>query len=352
MQDIKINTSGNDLVLNFINRYKIWKDHQNFYSNIAEEYKIDYSEQGIPCYHYTQIESINQNNNKLIAIDCLTEGLHYKKLFDQYNPSNHYLIFSNGWWDTKKHNFQINYTLVWHLFFLFDMAETYNSPNRFCYYIDRNYQFDYPKPCYFVSTVGNVRPERDLLVDGIKENIKYQNYILRYSGEDLGIPSSDLDVIKFNKGEFDPYTSILEKYYHNVSQSLPIKIYNQGYVDLVVETDLDWQDNFFLTEKTIKCLITGQPFIIVSTPYFLYHLKQLGFQTYDTIWNEDYDTELTYAERIVKIQKLVNDLVDIDWMSEKSKLIQIQHHNQRTFSNLISIANKEFMNLENIIDSL
>jgi hypothetical protein len=350
MRNVKIN--ANDVVLNFIERYKIWKDHQNFYNHAIEEYKLDHSKQGIPCYHYAEVESINQSNNNLIAIDCLTEGLHSKEFFDQYDPSKHYLIFSNGWWDTKKHNFQIDYTLIWNLCFLFDMADTYNSPNRFCYYIDKNYQFDYPKPCYFVSTVGNVRPERDYLVNILKQNTKYNNYILRYSGEDLGLPSSNLDVIKFNKGEFDPYTFIVGKHYHNVSQSLPIKIHNQGYVNLVVETDIDYQDNFFLTEKTIKSLITGQPFIVLSTAHFLQNLKLLGFQTYSTIWNEDYDNILTYQERIVKIQELINDLVNINWSSKKSELMQIQQHNQRVFNNMGHLANKEFINLENIIDNL
>ena len=350
MLNVKINANG--LVLNFIERYKVWKDYQNFYSNITCEYKIENSEQGIPCYHYTNIKSINQSNSKLIAIDCLTEGIHSKYFFDQYDTSKHYLIFSNGWWDTKKHNFQIDYSLIWNLYFLFDMADTYNSPNQFCYYIDKNYQFDYPKPCYFVSTVGNVRPERDLLINNLKENTKYNNYILRYSGEDLGLPSANLDVIKFNAGEFDPYTSIIEKHYHTVSQSLPIKIYNQGYVNLVIESDIDYQNEFFLTEKTIKSLIVGQPFIVLSTPYFLQHLKRLGFRTYDTVWNEDYDTALTYQQRIVKIQELLNGLTDIDWNSNRSELIQIQQHNQQVFNNMSHIANKEFINLENIIDNL
>jgi hypothetical protein len=344
--------AGDGLLSIFIERYKIWKDCQNFYNNIAAKYKIENCKQGIPCYHYTDVTSINQSSNKLIAIDCLTEGLHSKQWFDQYDPSNHYLIFSNGWWDIKKHDFQINYTLIWNLYFLFDMADTYSSPNRFCYYLDKNYQFDYPKPCYFISTVGATRPERNLIVEHLKNNIKYQNYILRYSGEDLGLPSSDLDVIKFTKGKFDPYISILEKYYHNVSQSLPIKIYNRGYVNFIVESDLDYLNEFFLTEKTIKSLITGQPFIVASTPHFLQNLKRLGFRTYHTIWNEDYDNILTYSERVVKIQELINDLGSIDWDSKKSELVQIQQHNQRVFNNLSHIANTEFTNLENIIDNL
>jgi hypothetical protein len=347
-----VNIDANDMVLNFIKRYKVWKDHQNFYKNTSLEYKIDYSTEGIPCYHYTDVTSINQSSNKLIAIDCLTEGLHSKKFFDQYDTSKHYLIFSNGWWDKSKHNFQIDYTLIWHLYFLFDMADVYNSPNRFCYYLDKNYQFDYPKPCYFVSTVGNVRPERDLVVDTLVDTLSYKEYILRYSGEDFGLPSSDLDVIKFTKGNFDPYTPILEKYYHNVSQSLPIKLYNQAYVNLVVETDLDYQDNFFLTEKTIKCLITGQPFIVVSTPFFLKNLKSLGFKTYDSIWTEEYDNVLQYSERVSKIQELICGLPMIDWQSNKEELMNIAQHNQKVFSNLSWIANQEFTNMETTVNNL
>ena len=352
MDCLEINCDDTLLVNSIIDRYKIWKDCQNFYTNETKNYKISNATTGIPCFHYRDIDAINNSTSSLIAIDCLTEGLHSSNFFNQYDTSKHYLIFSNGWWDKNKHNFQINYTLIWHLYFLFDMADMYNSPNRFCYYMNKNYQFDYPKSCYFVSTVGNIRPERDLFIDNLKKNIKYQNYILRYSGEDLGLPSADLDVIQFNKGDFDPYIHIIEKYYHTVSQSLPLNIYNQGYVNLVVETDLDYQDNFFLTEKTIKSLITGQPFVVISTPYFLQNLRLLGFQTYDTIWNEEYDTVLTYQERIVKIQELVNNLADIDWTSKKPKLMQIQQHNQQVFNNMIHIANQEFINLENSINKL
>jgi hypothetical protein len=129
------------------------------------------------------------------------------------------------------------------------MADTYLSPNRFCFYLDKTYEFEYPKPCIFTSTVGNVRTQRDYFVNLLKEKITYNNFILQYSGETIGVDVSHLDVVNFKKGEFDPYTSILEKYYHNVSQTLPLAIYNQSYFNIIVETDIDYTDNFFLTEK-------------------------------------------------------------------------------------------------------
>ena len=50
--------------------------------------------------------------------------------------------------------------------------------------------------------------------------------------------------------------------------------YNQSYFNIVVETDINYTDNFFLTEKTVKALLTGMPFVIVGTPDFIKNLQQ------------------------------------------------------------------------------
>ena len=81
----------------------------------------------------------------------------------------------------------------------------------------------------------------------------------------------------------------MEKYYHSISQTLPIDLYNQCRFNLTVETDLDWTNEFFLTEKTVKNLIIGMPFVSVSTPHFLKNLRSLGFETYSSVWDESYD---------------------------------------------------------------
>ena len=50
------------------------------------------------------------------------------------------------------------------------MADTYLSPNRFCFYLDKEYKFDYPKKHIFASLIGNVRSERTYLVDKLVNN--------------------------------------------------------------------------------------------------------------------------------------------------------------------------------------
>lgn len=350
MEKLLINSSG--LVTGFLDKYQIWKDHRKFYYKDQQESMVEINSHGIPVFHYTNLDEINCSSSPIIAIDCLTEGLHSNLFFSRYNKNKHYIIFSNSIWSKETADFGISYDIVPHLFFLFDMVDTYLSPNRFCFHTDKSYKFDYPKPCIFTSTVGNARPERDYFINTLKEKINYNNFILRYSGEDLGIDATKFDMINFEKGQFDPYTSIIEKYYHSVSQSLPINMYNQSYVNLVVETDIDYADNFFLTEKTIKTLLTGMPFVVVSTPNFLKHLQQLGFTTYNQLWDESYDSILDYKSRIDAIVGLCNSLGQFDWKSNRSLLAEIQLKNQNNFFNLMQVATQEFENFENIIKQL
>jgi len=351
MKKLLIN-SENSLIDLYFNKYKIWKDYNKFYNNDNSESIIEISPDGIPVFHYQDIENINNSASEMIAIDCLTEGLHSNDYFSKYNKDKHYLIFSNGSWSSDNVDVGISYSNILHSLFLFEMADTYLSPNRFCFYMDTKYNFEYPKPCIFTSLIGNIRPERDYVLNGLKEKLEYNNFILRYSGEDFGISSTKYDIINFKKGEFDPYTPLLDKYYHSVSQTLPIAMYNQSYVNVVVESDIDYVDNFFLTEKTIKSLIVGMPFIVVSTPNFLKNLQQLGFTTYNQLWDESYDSIIDYKSRVDAVIDLCNNLGKFDWESSKSLLMEIQLKNQNNFLNLNHVADREFKNFENIIKQL
>lgn len=344
----EINSTG--LVTQFIEKYQLWLDHDEFYKS-EKHIRVENSKNGIPCYHYLDISNINKHTNHLIAIDCLTEGIHAKEFFEQYNKTNRYLIFSNGTWDSVYYNLPIDYKIVYHKFFLFEMADTYNTPNRFCYYIDKKYNFSSTKPYVFLSTVGNVRPERDYLVEKLKSDLRYKNFLLRYSGQDL-VGNGELDVIKVTPGNFDPYIKILEKHHHNISQTLPINLFNQAHFNLIVESDINWLNEFFLTEKTIKNLIVGMPFIIVGTPHFLKNLKELGFETYSDLWDESYDDITDYQQRVDKIVELCNNLSTFDWVTNKERLIQIGQKNQLNFLNLDRVANKEFIDFEKTVKDI
>lgn len=341
---IKINTCEFHGIQNFLNMYYTWVDYRNFYHRPCAPV-VEESATGWPCFDFQDVDAINECPSGTIVIDCITEGIHSKRYFDRYNKDKKYLIFSNGWWNKNYHHLPFQYELIHYPFFLFDLANTFLSPCKFNFYIDKHYDFSYPKSCNFISTIGNVRPERSLLVDKLKNELSYTNYILRYSGQDLGRPCQ-LDVIDFEPGEFDPYTSIIEKHFHNVSQSLPIEIYNQGYFNLVVETDLDYQEEFFLTEKTVKCLISGMPFVVLSTPKFLQHLRDIGFQTYQDLWDESYDETLIFQDRVDKVVALCNQLGNFDWAGNRARLQQIALKNREIFFQLDKLSSRMFENFE------
>lgn len=348
MKIFEINANG--LVEEFLSQYQIWKDHNNFYNQDPGVITVQQSKTGIPCFYYHDVEIINQCQEPIIVIDCLTEGKHSTPYFNQYDTTKHYVIFANeSHCGPLAQDLEISYTWISYFFFLFLMADTYNTPWKFCYYLDKEYKFDIPKPMRFVSTTGNVRPERTYLKDRIVERIRYKNFIFRYSGVDYGTPSDQFDVVRFVPGEFDPYTAILEKYYHSVSQTLPIHMYNQANFNLVVETDIDYQYGFFPTEKIVKGLITGMPFVLAATPYFLKYLKQLGFHTYGDLWDESYDEELDYTKRIDKIVDLCNNLDTFDWAANRSALELIALKNRSNFLNLNQVLDAGFRRFEKSI---
>ena len=94
------------------------------------------------------------------------------------------------------------------------------------------------------------------------------------------------------------------------------------------------------------------PFVVVSTPNFLKNLQQLGFVTYNQLWDESYDSIIDYKDRIDSIVELCNKLERFDWESHKSMLIDIQTKNQNNFFKLNQRSTYEFKTFENIIKQL
>jgi hypothetical protein len=349
ISDLLSYLSSNDLLNQFLDRYRAWKDHDSVYNHSSELVDIQKSHSGIPCFYYKDIENINQCNDPVVIIDCITEGKHSRRYFNRYKTNKHYIILSNeSHCDKIDLDLKISYTWITYYYFLFLAAKYYLSPESFGFYIETEYQFYITKPMRFVSTNGSVRNERSHLRNQIINRIQYKNFIFKYSGVDYGMLSDQSDVVKFTSDQFDPYTSI-SKQHHNTGQTLPMDMYNQADFNLVVETDVDYQYGFLLSEKTIKCLITGMPFVIVATPYFLKYLAQLGFYTYGELWDESYDDELDCIKRIDKIVDLCNNLDKFDWAANQSALERIGLKNRSNFLNLNRVMTCGFREFEQSI---
>ena len=70
---------------------------------------------------------------------------------------------------------------------------------------------------------------------------------------------------------------------------LPLRhMYTNAFVEIVHETDIN-DNNFFITEKTIRPILFKKPFITMCGKNFMKNLRTLGFKTFHDWFDERYD---------------------------------------------------------------
>lgn len=106
-------------------------------------------------------------------------------------------------------------------------------------------------------------------------------------------------------------------------------------VHLVAETLFD-TTKVYLTEKVFKPMVMSQPFIIWGPPKTLQTLRNYGFQTFNHVWNEEYDTITDSDQRMVKLLEVVHKISQLS-TDEFAKMYEhclpaIEHNRQWFFS--------------------
>lgn len=102
---------------------------------------------------------------------------------------------------------------------------------------------------------------------------------------------------------------------------------NNGCVfNYVVETMVD-DRNTFITEKTFKNFLLGQPFLSVGSIFHNKTLTDLGFQLYDSIFDYSFDRCVDYKMRIIYSVESFKEIIkhDINWLYNTSKDITIRN---------------------------
>ena len=354
---LKINASNYPSVANYIESYRVYADWYNSSHSEKINYLFSNDPDGIPVHHIFEDnlpDKVCNESSDIIFIDNSHENANTHKILIELPTEKFYIILSNGTWDSTYYPLPIKYlNLTRHMYFYEYISFVFNM-YHIMFHNDTKYNFDYPKKYNFISTTGSVKNERDRFIDFMQKNLKTDNFIFRYSGVDLGKPASHYDSVFIEPDNFDSYTDIpgLEKYYYTVSYSLPTKMYNLAYYNLVVEGDIDWPYQFNPTEKIVKSLLAGMPFVAVSSPLFLEQLRNLGFKTYNEIWDETYDYEFNYDTRIKKIVNLCNKLSNFNWEKNKHKLIEIGQHNRECFLDLKNLFFNEYQHTSNAINQL
>jgi hypothetical protein len=106
--------------------------------------------------------------------------------------------------------------------------------------------------------------------------------------------------------------------------------YNDTKYSLVAETN-DTNDEIFMTEKIWKPIIAQQPFVVHGNYLYLQRLREMGFKTFASHFDESYDLELDKDKRIDKIVDTCRDLLTMNWQDIYLQTQSLRQHNYDTF---------------------
>ena len=347
---LDINALYTSMMQRYIKRYQSWRTAQNLYNR--KDFVINNSSSGIPCYSSHDIDQINNCNSTVVVIDNIKEGLHQSQYFSQYEKSKKYLIISGTKWNQEHYNWGFDYQVVWHNYYWYIMMETLANPLSAWFYQSTSYNWDFEKPWQFYSLTTQPRPYRLELADLLQQNIIGKNWVFRNNRSDYGIAVDNIDLVKTSEstGSEHQIPNRYKDFDNNflaTTCAVDLNVANRCWYHLISESDYGL-NSFTPTEKTFKTLLSGQPFVIVGTKHFLKNLKELGFRTYNDLWDESYD-DCDDIDRLQKIVKLCQELEYFDWQSARLKLQEIACYNRAQLLNLNTHADREFTQMEKCV---
>ena len=125
------------------------------------------------------------------------------------------------------------------------------------------------------------------------------------------------------------------------SADFNIDDYEATDIEVVLETLFD-DNRLHLTEKSLRPIACGQPFILAGTHGSLDYLRSYGFKTFGHIWDERYDLIEDPEERLIRIADLMKQIANWSPQVRERKIAQAQaiadYNKQHFFS-------QEFFNL-------
>lgn len=151
--------------------------------------------------------------------------------------------------------------------------------------------------------------------------------------------------VNFQFANVSTLLSPLDSMYENSELAVENQIYRYYRAtnfDIIVETSThEGENQQFLTEKTLRALALGQPFVAYNGTGSLHYLRELGFKTYNSIWDESYDNIQDNDERFDCIMYQVKQLVHDHDIFESQAIKEINEHNRYHFQTLAELNHRE-----------
>lgn len=132
----------------------------------------------------------------------------------------------------------------------------------------------------------------------------------------------------------NPAGSVCHYGSHNLTPY--VRIWPRYYVEVVAETNT--HSPYFITEKITRCLFTRKPFVLYGARGSLAYLRQLGFRTFQGMFDESYDDVDDNWQRLDCVKKEVTRLASLSESVLKhmfANLDEILRFNQDNYKHII-----------------
>ena len=179
--------------------------------------------------------------------------------------------------------------------------------------------------------LGNKTDHRDLVTKLLPKDIIEDRFVFSYKGD------KNNPTVYYESG-----TTLLENNlrlditYRGVNVPnyvvVPIQLYNTTAYSIIAES-ISEQDLILVSEKIAKPILAKRLFIVFSSPGYLNFLKDLGFQTFDGVIDETYDSIVDEKERFTAAMEQVIYLCNQDQDKILSQIQSIVEHNFNLLTN-------------------
>lgn len=128
-----------------------------------------------------------------------------------------------------------------------------------------------------------------------------------------------------------------------ISEQIITGYYQKTNFEIVFETSSDCRNRSFITEKTVRPLKWGMPFVTYNGAGSLTVLRELGFKTYSDFWDESYDTITNGEARFSAVVNLIQQLMSNSrvFVDQRDEIAAVNLHNQQNYARIASVDYRE-----------
>ncbi len=134
------------------------------------------------------------------------------------------------------------------------------------------------------------------------------------------------------KSYYEPNSKSLFNFFGDTKSTHFKESYSNSYCSLITETSFENNEEH-ITEKSFKPFINLHLGVFLAPYNHLLRIRSYGFETFESIWSEEYDTIIEPKDRMIEVCRTIDYLNNSDIKAIFSDAKPILEHNQEHFLN-------------------